>query len=105
MAPAQQKARQHGREGEWEDVLGCEKLTGDSAGAAPQGTKQEQGCFFNAAFCQERGDAKLSFLPACPHRGRNYIYGKRMPSSGKCHLENVTGLPGQPSQGSAKPGA
>lgn len=88
-----------------EDVLRHEKLTRDIAGAAPQGTAQEGRHVFHAAFCQGRGDAKLSVLPACPHRGRNHIYGDWMPSSGKCHLENITGLPGQISQDSAEPGA
>lgn len=93
-----------GTEGQ-EDVLKHEKPTRDSAGAAPWGTAQERGCVFNAAFCQGRGDAKSSLLPARPHRGRNHIYSERMPSSGKCHLENITGLPGQTSQDSTKPGA
>lgn len=81
------------------------KNTSDSAGAAPRCTALKGGHVFKAAFCQGRGDANLSFFPACPHRGRNHIYGKWMPSSGKCHLENITGLPRQTSQDLAKPGA
>lgn len=64
-----------------------------------------RGHAFNAACCQGKGDAKLFFLPAHPHGCRNYIHGKWMPSSRKCHLENITGFPGQTSQNSAKPGA
>lgn len=104
--PSGEPRSTEGREsGGQEDVLRHEKLTRDSAGAAPRGTVQEGGRVFNAAFSLGRGDAKSSFLPACPHRGRNHIYGEWMPSSGKCHLENITGLPGQTSQDSAKPGA
>lgn len=110
-APAQRRAGQHGGEG---------KLEGGGKGGRPQGVKISLGTVQGQPLeaWHRREDLSLMqrsaregempsgpFSLPVPHRGRNHIYGERMPSSGKCHLENITGVPGQTSQDSAKPGA
>lgn len=54
------------RRGSWggrEDVLGCEKLTGDGAGAAPRGTAQEGGTCLSRSFLPGKGRCQVVLSP------------------------------------------
>lgn len=86
------------------DVLSSVTLIGTEQGQPPS-TPSQKGHACDAAFCQGRGDDTSSFLTACLSRCRNSAYSEWMPSSGKRHLENITGFPGWTPQDSAKPEA
>lgn len=75
------------------DVLRSEILIGTVQGQPPSPPSQK-GCVFDASLYQ----GTSSFLPAYFSRCRNSVYSEWMPSSGKCHLENITGPPGWTSQ-------